>query len=71
VKLEQLKESPFEPIDPPRFSRDLAAGINRLLRDEALRERMAVAGRKRVEEHFSWTAIAEKTAELYRTLIAQ
>jgi glycogen synthase len=69
VPLEQLKETPFEPIDPPKYSRDLAAGINRLLLDEPLRERMAVAGRKRVEEHFSWSAIAEKTADLYRSLI--
>jgi alpha-maltose-1-phosphate synthase len=71
VSLEQLKESPFEPIDPPRFSAGLAAGINRLLRDDALRERMAVAGRKRVEERFSWSAIAEKTAALYQSLVPQ
>jgi glycosyltransferase involved in cell wall biosynthesis len=69
VPLEQLKESPFEPIDPARFSRDLAGGINRLLRDDALRQRMSVAGRRRVEERFSWAAIAEKTAALYETLV--
>jgi alpha-maltose-1-phosphate synthase len=69
VPLDQMQESPFEPIDPPKFSRDLAEGINRLLRDDGLRERMAVAGRKRVEDHFSWSAIAERTAELYRTLV--
>ena len=45
VALDQLKESPFEPVDPPKFSGDLAAAINRLLRDEALRNKMAVAGR--------------------------
>lgn len=69
VPLDQMKESPFEPIDPQKFSRDLAEGINRLLRDEGLRERMAVAGRKRVEDHFSWSAIAERTAKLYRSLV--
>jgi glycogen synthase len=69
VPLDQIKESPFEPIDPQKFSRDLAEGINRLLRDEGLRERMAVAGRKRVEDHFSWSAIAERTAKLYRSLV--
>jgi alpha-maltose-1-phosphate synthase len=69
VPLEQLKESPFEPIDPRRFSADLAAAINRLLRDDELRERMATAGRKRVEERFSWSAIAERTAALYQSLV--
>jgi glycogen synthase len=69
VPLEQLKESPFEPIDPRRFSADLAAAINRLLRDDELRERMASAGRKRVEERFSWSAIAERTAALYQSLV--
>jgi glycosyltransferase involved in cell wall biosynthesis len=31
---------------------------------------MAAAGRKRVEEHFDWKAIAQQTAELYSSLIA-
>src|SRR6185503_15425875 len=46
VPLEQHTESPFEPIDPPRFSADLAAAINRLLADPALRDRMAQHGRR-------------------------
>src|SRR5207302_2125691 len=41
VPLEQQSESPFEPLDPQRFSADLAAAINHLLRDGALRQRMA------------------------------
>jgi alpha-maltose-1-phosphate synthase len=69
VALDQLKESPFEPVDPPKFSGDLAAAINRLLRDEALRNKMSVAGRRRVEQYFSWSAIADKTAELYHRVL--
>jgi starch synthase len=68
VSLEQQTESPFEPLDPARFSSDLAAAINRLLGDSALRERMARAGRERVERHFAWPAIARQTAELYASL---
>ena len=68
VPLEQQTESPFEPVDPPRFSADLAAAINRLLADPALRERMGQAGRRRVEERFSWRVIAQRTADLYRSL---
>ena len=33
VPLEQMKESPFEPIDPEKFERDLAARINQLMAD--------------------------------------
>jgi alpha-maltose-1-phosphate synthase len=68
VPLEQMKESPFEPIDPEKFSRDLAEKINQLMKDRQLREKFGKAGRKRVEEKFSWSAIAQKTKALYETL---
>jgi starch synthase len=68
VPLEQQTESPFEPLDPQKFSADLADAINDLLRDGALRERMARAGRARVEREFAWPAIARQTADLYSKL---
>jgi alpha-maltose-1-phosphate synthase len=68
VPLEQQREAPFEPLDPPGFSADLAAAINRLLADPRKRERMAQAGRQRVERYFSWPAIARQTASLYESL---
>jgi len=68
VPLEQMKESPFEPLDPEKFSRDLAAKINELMRDRDLQEKFGKAGRKRAEERFSWSAIARKTKALYETL---
>jgi glycogen synthase len=68
VPLEQQQQSPFEPLDPARFSADLAAGVNRVLADPAMRERMARAGRERVERKFAWTAIARQTVELYQSL---
>ena len=69
VPLEQMGESPFEAIDPEKFARDLATRINELMRDPELRERFGKAGRKRVEQHFGWSAIAEKTKALYACLI--
>lgn len=69
VPLEQQKEAPFEPVDPDRFSQDLAAGINRLIRDKDLRDTMAENSRKRVEDYFDWVAIAKQTAELYKSLL--
>ena len=63
-----LAPGTFEPADPAAFSRDLAASINRLAADEALRTRFGQAGRRRVLAHFSWDAIAETTLALYRSL---
>ncbi|MGB5262957.1 MAG: glycogen synthase, partial [Lutimonas sp.] len=34
VPLEQQKVAPFEPVDPEKFSKDLATGINKLLNDK-------------------------------------
>jgi len=69
VPLEQMNESPFEPLHPEKFSRDLAARINQLMQDRQLREQFGRAGRKRAEEHFSWSEIARETIELYKSLI--
>jgi len=69
IPLEQQTEAPFEAIDPDKFARDLADGVNKLVNDAELREKMAVNGRKRVEEHFDWVAIAKQTKDLYKSLI--
>jgi glycogen synthase len=69
VPLEQQKEAPFEPVDPEKFSKDLASGINKLLNDKELTRSMAKKGRKRVEDHFDWVAIAKQVKELYASLI--
>jgi alpha-maltose-1-phosphate synthase len=68
VPLEQMKKSPFEPLHPKKFSRDLAAKINQLMADPKLREKFGKAGRRRVEEKFSWSAIAQQTKVLYERL---
>jgi starch synthase len=39
-----------------------------LLGDPELAARFGQAGRKRAVEHFSWRTIAERTADLYRSL---
>jgi alpha-maltose-1-phosphate synthase len=59
------------PIDPEKFAKDLGAKISQLLADPAKCKSFGDAGRKRVEEVFSWTAIADQTIELYKSLIAQ
>lgn len=69
IPLEQQTEAPFEPIDPDKFSRDLANGINQVINDKNLRETMAKNGRKRVEDYFDWVAIAKQVETLYKSLI--
>lgn len=69
VPLEQQNAAPFEPIDPDKFSRDLANGVNKLINNEELRNKMAKKGRKRVEDHFDWIAIAKQVESLYKSLI--
>jgi starch synthase len=57
------------PVHPDKFARDLAARITELLSDPEKCARFGDAGRKRVEEIFSWTSIAAQTIQLYRSLI--
>ena len=64
-----LAEGSFNPSDPAAFSAELARAINRVAGDQVLRTRMGQAGRRRVEQQFSWDAIAHKTADLYRSLV--
>ena len=69
IPLEQQDTAPFEAIDPDKFSRDLADGINTLTSNEDLRNKMAANGRKRVEDHFDWVAIAKQVEALYKSLV--
>jgi phosphatidylinositol alpha-1,6-mannosyltransferase len=43
----------------PEDRADVAAGITRLLGDEALRRRMGAAGRRAVETYYNWDRVAE------------
>ena len=68
VPVQQMNESPFEPVEPAKFSRDLALRINELMADPAKREAFGQAGRRRAADVFSWAAIAHKTRDLYESL---
>lgn len=70
VPFEQDPVTSF-PRDPERFAKDLAARINQLMNDPERCRQFGEAGRRRVEEQFSWTAIAHQTIALYRHLIDQ
>lgn len=67
----EIRPGTFEPVDAETFERNLATGVNTIMENRDLRARMAVAGRKRAEDFFSWEAIAHKTHKLYADLISR
>jgi alpha-maltose-1-phosphate synthase len=57
------------PVDPGRLAADLAARVTEVLEDRDGARSLGTAGRRRVEDRFSWGAIAAETAALYRRLL--
>ena len=57
-------------VVPPGDVAELTSALERLLDDPERRARLGAAGRRRVEELFSWKAVAEKTAAAYDDAIA-
>lgn len=58
----------FEPQNPDAFAENLADKINSVVRNPLQANEFGRNGRKRVEDKFSWTAIAKQTMALYKTL---
>jgi starch synthase len=67
VRFDQDPVTTF-PSNHDQFARDLAGKISDLLADPEKAKRFGAAGRKRVEETFAWSAIADQTIQLYRRL---
>ena len=59
----------FEPRDPEGFSKGLAEAVNELLGNPERAAAMGKASRERVEERFSWRAVAGETLDFYRSLL--
>jgi alpha-maltose-1-phosphate synthase len=55
--------------DPEGFARDLANEVNALLDDGGLAAALGRAGRRRVLEHFTWEAVARRTADVYAEVL--
>ena len=71
VQLEQVTDGTGTPVDPDRYVADLTAALVTMVSDPERAREMGEASRRRAAEHFSWTSIAERTLEVYRTVIAQ
>jgi glycogen synthase len=54
---------------PPGRPDELARALNRVLGDRALAQSLGQAGRRRVEERFSWASVAERTERVYAAAI--
>jgi len=54
---------------PPEDPVGLAGAIKRLLEDKPLRQKLGEAGRKRIEEAFSWEDAAKRTLEIYKEVV--
>jgi alpha-maltose-1-phosphate synthase len=69
--LEVVEDGRTGLLVPPARPDDLAAAIRRLLDDRALARALGEAGRRRVEERFSWSSVAERTEAVYADAIAE
>ena len=59
-----------DPAAAHRFASGLAERINALVAQPALALAFGEAGRRRVVEHFSWSAVAAQTVSLYERLVS-
>lgn len=70
VPIEQVTDGSGTPLDEARFVSDFAAALNQMLAQPSP-ESFGEAGRRRVEEHFSWDGIAEETIAVYQQAIGE
>ncbi len=68
--LEVVEDGRTGLLVPPARPDDLAGAIRRVLDDHDLARAFGEAGRRRVEERFSWTSVAERTEQVYADAIA-
>jgi alpha-maltose-1-phosphate synthase len=69
VPIDQLTDGTGTPTDPDRFVTDLAAVLTEVTADPATAREYGRNGRIRAEQHFSWDAIAERTLDVYRSVL--
>ncbi|QDW63186.1 glycogen synthase [Oerskovia sp. KBS0722] len=69
VPIEQVDDGTGTPVDPDRFVADLAAALVAVVSDPERAREMGRAARTRVEDHFTWDAIADRTLEVYRSVL--
>ncbi|MFP7707849.1 glycogen synthase [Trueperella sp. LYQ141] len=71
VPIEQKQDGTGTPLDPEKFEADLGHALADMVADPQRAKQMGLAGRRRVEEHFSWESIAVKTMDFYSHVLEQ
>jgi starch synthase len=69
VPIEQATDGTGTPLDPDRFVADLARTLTEVVANPKAAKKMGAAGRARAESMFSWDRIAERTKEIYASLV--
>ena len=69
VPIDQVQDGTGTPTDPDAFVDDLAAALIDAVSDPARATAWGVASRRRVEEHFSWDAIGDRTIAVYESVL--
>ncbi|WP_026461107.1 glycogen synthase [Schaalia suimastitidis] len=70
IPIEQKQDGTGTPLNPQQFEADMANRLIAVLEDPQLAQQMGRAGLTRARDHFSWDAIGDKTAHLYRSLLS-
>jgi len=60
----------YDADDTDTFERDLAAAVNDLIENPSKAEAMGKAGRERAVSEFGWDAVADRTVQLYNSLLS-
>ena len=69
VPIEQADDGSGTPLDPERYVADFAEALTSLVTDPQRAASMGRAGRERAVASFGWPAIAERTMEVYRSVL--
>jgi len=69
VPIAQATDGTGTPLDPDQYVADFAAALTSVVTDPARATAMGRAGRQRASSEFSWTAIAEQTVAVYRSVL--
>ena len=69
VQLDQVADGTGTPVDETAFVQDFAAALTSVLTDPERAAQMGRAGRQRAIDHFSWDSIADRTLEVYRSVL--
>jgi glycogen synthase len=69
--LEVVEDGKTGLLVPPADAAALATALDRVLGNPALGRAMGQAGRRRVEDKFSWASVAERTEQVYGDAIAE